>query len=89
MNFVPGSCDFVDGSYSELSAGPTIHRLSRMAVVSGGLSESTLCLVEEDIPGASLTEPFESYTVTELSWWLLCRGIGAPKSWKKAQVLSR
>ena len=62
---------------------------TRMAAVSAGVSESTLRLVEEDIPGASLTEPFESYTVTELSWWLLCRGISAPKSWKKAQVLSR
>ena len=60
-----------------------------MAAVSAGVSESTLRLVEEDIPGASLTEPFASYTVTELSWSLLCCGISAPKSWKKARVLSR
>ena len=62
---------------------------TRTAALSAAVSESTLCLVEEDIPGASFTEPFESYTVTELSWWLLCRGISAPKSQKKAQVSSR
>ena len=52
-------------------------------------SDITLCLVEADIPGASLAEPFETHTVTELSWWLLCRGISTPKSWKKAQVVHR
>ena len=67
MNFVPGSCDFVDGSYSEI-CGTIDSRHRRMAAVSAGVSESTLRLVEEDIPGTSLIEPFESYTVTELSW---------------------
>ena len=49
----------------------------------------TLTLTEDDIPGASLREPFESHTVAELRWWLLCRGITAPTSWKKAQVVKR
>ena len=68
---------------------PSYTVCTRTAAVSATVSESMLRLVEEDIPGASLTELFESYTITELCWWLLCRGISAPKSWKKAQVLSR
>lgn len=48
-----------------------------------------LALTEEDIPGAALSEPFDSHTVTELRWWLLCRGITVPTSWKKAQVVKR
>ena len=48
-----------------------------------------LVLTEDDIPGASLTEPFESHTVAELRWWLLCRGITVPTSWKKAQVVKK
>ena len=31
----------------------------------------TLTLTEDDIPGASLREPFESHTVAELRWWLV------------------
>ena len=46
-------------------------------------------LTENDIPGASLKEPFESHTVSQLRWWLLCRGIVAPTSWKKPQVIQR
>ena len=51
--------------------------------------DAPLALTEEDIPGAVLAEPFESHTVTELRWWLLCRGITVPTSWKKAQVVKR
>lgn len=47
----------------------------------------TLVLTEDDIPGASLREPFESHTVAELCWWLLCRGITVPTKWNKAQVV--
>ena len=60
-----------------------------MATISADGSDTTLHLKEDDIPGASLTEPLESHTVTELSWWLLCRGISVPRSWEKAQVLRR
>ena len=49
----------------------------------------TLTLTEDDIPGASLREPFESHTVAELRWWLLCRGITVPTTWKKVQVVKR
>lgn len=49
----------------------------------------TLTLTEDDIPGASLREPFERHTVAELRWWLLCRGITVPASWKKVQIVRR
>ncbi len=48
--------------------------------------DTSLSLTEE---GASLAEPFESRTTTELRWWLLCRGISVPTSWEKAQVVNR
>ncbi len=48
-----------------------------------------LSLTEEDIPGASLTEPFEGHSTTELRWWLLYRWISVPTSWKKAQAVNR
>ena len=46
-------------------------------------------LTEADIPGAALSDPLERHTVPELRWWLLCRGIQTPKSWKKPQFISR
>ena len=49
----------------------------------------TLTLTEDYIPGALLREPFECYTVAELRWWLLCRGITVPASWKKVHIIKR
>lgn len=49
----------------------------------------TVTLTEDDIPGAALTEPFENHTVSQLRWWLLCRGIVVPTSWKKPQIIQR
>ena len=46
-------------------------------------------LTESDIPGAKFTRPIDSYTVTELKWWLLCRGVKMPTSWSKKQLISR
>lgn len=46
-------------------------------------------LTETDIPGAALKEPMEQHTIPELAWWLLCRGIRAPASWKKQQLVAR
>jgi len=50
---------------------------------------AALILTEDDILGASLKEPFESCTVAELGWWLLCCGITTPTIWKKAQVVKK
>lgn len=46
-------------------------------------------LTEKDIPGAILNEPLENATVPELKWWLLCRGIQAPSSWRKIKLIER
>ena len=46
-------------------------------------------LTETDIPGAFLSEPFDHHTIPEFRWWLLCRGIQAPTSWKKQRLMSR
>ena len=43
----------------------------------------------EDIPGANLSKPYEKHTVAALRWWLLCRGIKAPTSWKKKEIVNR
>ena len=62
-----------------------------MATKDDGQGASTIDvqLTENDIPGAFLKEPFESHTVSELRWWLLCRGIVVSTSWKKPQVIQR
>ena len=48
-----------------------------------------VALSPADIPGAELSEPFDKHTLVELRWWLLCRGIRAPNSWRKQQVIER
>ena len=50
---------------------------------------SQLELTEEDVPGAKLEEPLESYTVPALRRWLLCHGIQLPTSMKKSAVIEK
>ena len=52
-------------------------------------SPTAVTLAESDVPGALLSEPMASHTMPELKWWLLCRGIKVPTSWKKQKLLSR
>ena len=49
----------------------------------------TIRLTEGDIPGAKLTGPMDCYTMAELKWWLLCRGVKVPNLWNKKQLISR
>jgi len=62
-----------------------------MASVSCGMggAAATITLEPSDIPGAVLEEPFEAHAMPALRWWLLCRGIKAPVSWKKKQLITR
>ena len=46
-------------------------------------------LTEHDISGARLTGAKDGYMMSELKWWLLCRGVKAPNSWNKKQLISR
>ena len=57
-----------------------------MAVASG---VPDVVLTPADIPGADISEPFESHTMPALRWWLLCRGISAPSSWRKKKLIDR
>ena len=63
--------------------------VSAQAVPDRSTSLPQLTLSPEDIPGADLSEPFEQYTVSALRWWLLCRGIKVPTSWRKKKVIDK
>ena len=60
-----------------------------MSAQKGGSGLHVVKLTAADIPGASLSEPFEVHAIPALRWWLLCRGVAAPQSWKKVQVIQR
>lgn len=62
-----------------------------MASSSGSDSNKQVevCLTEDDIPGAVLQPPFERHTVSELRFWLLCRGVTVAASMKKSQIIGR
>ena len=53
------------------------------------VSVQSVELTEADIPGASLDEPLEAHHVSELKWWLLCRGITVASSLRKKQLVDR
>ena len=56
-----------------------------MATIELGILE----LTQDDILGAQLSEPLDSVTVPSLKWWLLCRGVQALSSWKKAKLIEK
>ena len=51
--------------------------------------KADITLTEDDIPGASLQPPFEKHKVSELRWWLLCRGVTVSISLKKAKIIEK
>ena len=57
--------------------------------ITSGNEPETICLTEDDIPGAKLTGPMDRNTMAELKWWLLCHGVKVSNSWKKTQMISR
>ena len=61
---------------------------SNEAITSGNDGDM-IELIEDDIPGAKLTGAVDGYTMSELKWWLLCRGVKAPNSWNKKQLILR
>ena len=48
---------------------------------------SVVELTPADIPQANLS--YEQHTVAALHWWLLCRGIQAPTSLRKKQLIDK
>ena len=66
-----------------------LYTRANMADSGSGTNVVGVELTAKDIPGADLAEPFERYQIPKLKWWLLCRGIKAPSSWKKPQLIAR
>ena len=48
--------------------------------------KADITLTEDDIPAASRQPPFEKHTVSELRWWLLCRGVTVSTFLKEANI---
>ena len=48
--------------------------------------DNHITLMEDDIPGAKLSEPWEKHTNQALRWWLLCQ---VPVSLTKAKLIAR
>ena len=46
-------------------------------------------LTEDDVPGASLSEPMEKQSVPALKRWLLCRGVEVASNIRKKQLLDQ
>ena len=46
-------------------------------------------LMAADVPGAELAELLDIHGIPALRRWLLCRGIKAATSWRKAQLIKR
>ena len=46
-------------------------------------------LYEDDIPGATLSEPLESHNIAALKWWLICHGIKAKSCCRKKDIIER
>ena len=47
----------------------------------------TVELDESDVPGATLSEPLDAHNVAALRMWLTCRGMKAPFSVKKVELI--
>ena len=58
-------------------------------MATSSTAEVEVALTENDIPGASLQPPFEKHTMSELRWWLLCRGVTVASSQKKSQLIQK
>ena len=63
----------------------------KRAEVSTTTSSSTVSvsLSAADIPGAYLSEPYETHAIPALRWWLLCRGLKVPTGWRKHQLIDQ
>ena len=49
-----------------------------MAVSIDAVSFLPIVLTEDDVPGAKLIEPLESYSIRKLSWWIEYHGCHSP-----------
>ena len=62
--------------------------MAALSAEQSGSGVHSVILSPADVPDADLSELYEAHAVPALKWWLLCRGIKAPSSWKKAQLIN-
>ena len=80
-------------THNSNTASEFIDTSTSSASINGGtsiMSGSSLVAVKltaEDIPGAELEEPLARHGVPVLQWWLICRGIKIPLTWRKSQLI--
>ena len=76
-----------DGANGDINKGDDVGNLPSLPPATQ--TSEKIILTEEDIPGASIQEPYEKYTMHELQWWLLCRGVSVPTTLKKGDIILR
>ena len=63
--------------------------MANLGASSSAATPEPVVLTAADIPRTELSVPYEAHPVPALKWWLLCRGIKAPSSWSKQQLIER
>ena len=72
-----------------LNSNEVTKRYTRDCEAAMDDNSSTVDLVLSNILGAELSKPWEQHPMVSLRWWLLCRGISMPTTWKKAKLIER
>ena len=86
-----GTCrqGWPSNSYTYTRTLQTLMDFQPSSAPSTSGSAINVTLEESDIEGAALEDTLDSKTVPQLRWWLLCHGIQAPSSEKKAALIKR
>ena len=84
---VNNSSDSIDESNDGTSNRDKDSKLSSLLSDNQRVCENSF--LTEDIPGASIKKPYEKYSMHELGWWLLCRGVTVPTTLRKAEIIQR
>ena len=74
MRGVNTRCCRTENEYEGVLAMSTEQKRAEESVTTSS-SPVSVCLSAADIPGAYLSEPYETHAVPALRWWLLCRGL--------------
>ena len=73
-------------SNSGVSNDDNNHKLSSLLSDNQRVCKNSF-LTEEDIPGTSIKEPYEKYSMNELRWWLPFRGVTVATMLRKAEII--
>ena len=81
-------CCMTENEYKGVLAMSTEQKRAEESTTTSS-SPVSVSLSAADIPGAYLSEPYETHAVPALRWWLLCRGLKVPTGWRKHQLIDR